>query len=142
MLEKSQTLAQSETSLFSPAPIPPPSAKPSQPRARPAAKRVDSAALAKLFDITLTGPTELVRRPSTQFTLIGTPTILESQAGDYSRYLDKSLVNQYSQSPKLGPVDYARLTLAKRPDVTLEERSKAVGIMSAAVEGARATVRA
>ncbi|KAI0094441.1 hypothetical protein BDY19DRAFT_1044274 [Irpex rosettiformis] len=121
------------------------SSTPLRPRTRPIARRTDSAALAKLFDINLTSSTEIIRR-SSQFTLIGTPTILEEQGGDYSRYLEESLAATIARSPTLGPVDYARLTLAKRPDVPLEDRSQAVKIMSTVVAagnvGAQAAVRA
>ena len=122
------------------------SAAPLTPRKPRPIKQAESVALAKLFDLRSSDPTVIAPQAPSRFTLVGTPTILEEQAGDYSRYLEPSFINSYAQSPVLGPVDYARLTLARRPDVTLEKRAEAVKIMSAVVAtggaGAKATVRA
>lgn len=93
---------------------------------------MSSIALTKLFDTSLASQNRAIGIPLTDsIALMGTPTVAEA-AGDYSRYLEHDIIARISRMEVLKPVDYARFTLAKRPDVSLEERSKAVEIMSRA----------
>jgi hypothetical protein len=102
--------------------------KPQQPRAY---QQIPLTDFSKLVDTAVTKPNANSQLSSKVY-LVGTPTLLEQQAGDYSRYLEQDIACKLGQSTKLSPVDNARATLARRPDVTLEERAKAIQVMSIA----------
>ncbi|KIP11143.1 hypothetical protein PHLGIDRAFT_157348 [Phlebiopsis gigantea 11061_1 CR5-6] len=61
--------------------------------------------------------------------------VLERTGGDYSRYLSPYLARRPKESTlkAVGPADYARLALARVPQVSPKQRLKAVNIISSVI---------